>query len=107
MGSVTSQSAPALQYHEPEPPGCSIPLIITISVHRWKAETNRFRSVPWRIQSIPTIVKLKDVCVLFILFWGYFIFGRIQYVLFTPGVERVPAAHLVVIFFVRERRLAD
>ncbi|KAI0285389.1 hypothetical protein BGY98DRAFT_945669 [Russula aff. rugulosa BPL654] len=26
----------------------------------WKAETNKFRSAPWRIESIPTIVKLKD-----------------------------------------------
>jgi len=26
----------------------------------WKTEENIFRSAPWRIQSIPTIVKLKD-----------------------------------------------
>jgi len=26
----------------------------------WKTEANVFRSAPWRIQSIPTIVKLKD-----------------------------------------------
>ncbi|KAI0003750.1 hypothetical protein BJV74DRAFT_484846 [Russula compacta] len=26
----------------------------------WKTETNVFRSRPWDIQSIPTIVKLKD-----------------------------------------------
>jgi len=26
----------------------------------WKAEGNIFRSAPWRIASIPTIVKLKD-----------------------------------------------
>jgi len=28
---------------------------------RWRTEANVFRSAPWRIQSIPTIVKLKDV----------------------------------------------
>jgi len=26
----------------------------------WKTERNKFRSAPWRIQSIPTIVKLKE-----------------------------------------------
>jgi len=26
----------------------------------WKTERNKFRSAPWRIESIPTIVKLKD-----------------------------------------------
>ena len=40
--------------------------------HRWKTETNKFRTAPWRIESIPTIVKLKDVRVPFILFLGLF-----------------------------------
>jgi len=36
-------------------------LIIYVGLKaEWKAERNIFRSAPWLIQSIPTIVKLKD-----------------------------------------------
>ena len=49
-------------------------LILWTLFHRWKTETNKFRLAPWRIESIPTIVKLKDVRVLFILFLGLFHF---------------------------------
>jgi hypothetical protein len=51
---------------------CRLKLILYFRTlfHRWKTETNKFRSAPWRIESIPTIVKLKDVRVLFILFLG-------------------------------------
>jgi hypothetical protein len=57
-------------------------LIFRTLFHRWKTETNKFRTAPWRIESIPTIVKLKDVRVLFILFLGLFHFR--MYSMFPP-----------------------
>jgi len=26
----------------------------------WKSPSNRFRGEPWRVQSVPTIIKVKD-----------------------------------------------
>jgi len=43
------------------PPDGPSGLIIYVGQRpEWRTEANVFRSAPWRIQSIPTIVKLKD-----------------------------------------------
>ena len=64
--------------------------------HRWKTEGNRFRLAPWRIESIPTIVKVKDVRMFFsfLCFWGYWF----QFTCSAPGVERVPVARSLTFF---------
>ncbi|KAK0233799.1 hypothetical protein IW262DRAFT_111242 [Armillaria fumosa] len=38
---------------------CSL-LIMTHYSDRWKTPANEFRGEPWKIESIPTIIKLKD-----------------------------------------------
>jgi len=43
-----------------QPDGPSGLIIYVGQRPEWKREANVFRSAPWRIQSIPTIVKLKD-----------------------------------------------
>lgn len=41
------------------PVACVMPSLIPYC--RWKTPNNPFRSEPWNIQSIPTIIKLRDV----------------------------------------------